>query len=99
MYSIQPEDRAVVDEFKQNPIGNHSPRLQRVLNLFRGAPMADKYVLVCTKPHREWVLGQLSGSRGEPIRMTNQVFNSIEAAEWYVFKQRWKFYTGEELDD
>lgn len=99
MYQIQPEDRAVVEEFKQNPIGNHSPRLQRILNLFRGTSMTDKYVLVCTKPHEEWVLGQLTGNRGEAIRMTNQVFHSIEAAEWYVFKQRWQYYTGEQLED
>lgn len=99
MYQLQPEDKEVVEEFRRNPIGNHSPRLQRVLTLFRGAPMKDKYVLVCTKPHEEWVLGQLTGERGKPIRMTNQVFHSIEAAEWYVFKQRWKHYTGEDLED
>ena len=99
MYQIQPEDRAVIEEFRQNPIGNHSPRLQRVLNLFRGAPMAGKFVLVCTKPHEEWVLGQFTGKRGEPIQMTNQVFHAIEDAEWYVFKARWKHYTGEELED
>ncbi len=31
--------------------------------------------------------------------MTNQVFHSIEAAEWYVFRQRWKHYTGEDLEE
>jgi hypothetical protein len=96
-YRIRPEDKQVVEEFRGNPIGNHSPQLQRVLNLFRGAPMAGKYVLVCRKPHEEWVLGQFTGKRGEPIRMTNQVFHSIESAEWYVFQQRWKHYTGEDL--
>lgn len=99
MYKIQSEDRSVVDEFRQNPIGNHSPRLQRVLNLFRGAPMAEKYVLICRKSHEEWVLGQLTGKRGEPIMMTNKVFYSISEAEWYVFRQRWKHYTNEELKD
>lgn len=99
MYKIQPEDRSVIDEFRQNPIGNHSPRLQRVLNLFRGASMAGKYVLICRKPHEEWVLGQLTGNRGEPITMTNQVFHSIEDAEWYVFRQRWKHYTNEDLEE
>ena len=99
MYKIEPEDKSVVEEFRRNPIGNHSPRLQRVLNLFRGAPMAGKYVLVCRRPHSEWVLGQLTGRRGEPIQMSNQVFHSIEDAEWYVFRQRWKHYTGEDLEE
>ena len=74
-------------------------RLQRILNLFRGEAMAGKYVLVCTKPHREWMLGQLTGARGERIRMTNQVFTSIEEAEWFVFKERWAKYTNETLPD
>jgi hypothetical protein len=99
MYKIQPDDRQFVEEFRKNPIGKHSPGLQRVVNLFRGAPMAGKHVLICRKPHSEWVLGQLTGNRGDPIQMTNQVFHAIEEAEWYVFKVRWKHYTGEELDD
>lgn len=99
MYKIQPDDRSVLEEFRNNPIGNHSPRLQRILNLFRGAQMAGKHVLICRKPHEEWVLGQFTGERGEPIRMTNQVFHSIEAAEWYVFRQRWKHHTGEDLEE
>ena len=35
--------------------------------------MAGKYVLVCRKPHEEWVLGQLTGKRGEPLQMSNHV--------------------------
>jgi hypothetical protein len=31
--------------------------------------------------------------------MSNQVFRKLEDAEWYVFKQRWKQHTGEELGD
>lgn len=99
MYKIQPEDRKVVEEFRRNPIGRHSPQLQRVLNLFRGAPMEGKYVLITRIPHKEWVLGQMTGKRGEPIRMTNQVFHNIEEAEWYVFRQRWKLHTGEDLEE
>ncbi|MFM9857621.1 ABC transporter permease [Pseudoxanthobacter sp. M-2] len=99
MYKIQPDDRKVVEEFRRNPIGRHSPQLQRVLNLFRGAPMEGKYVLITRIPHKEWVLGQMTGKRGEPIRMTNQVFHNIEEVEWYVFRQRWKLHTGEDLEE
>ena len=99
MYRIKPEDRHLADEFRRNPIGHHSPQLQRILNLFRGAPMAGKFVLITRKPHREWILGQLTGKRGEPIKLTNHVFHSIEEAEWHVFKERWKMYTGESIED
>jgi branched-chain amino acid transport system permease protein len=99
MYQIRPEDKAYVEEFKKTPIGHHSPNLQRILNLFRGEPMAGKYVLICTRPHREWTLAVLPGARGERIRMTEEVFQSIEQAEWYVFKQRWAKYAGENLGD
>jgi hypothetical protein len=99
MYRIRPEDKAFIEEFKNTPIGHHSPGLQRILTLFRGEPMAGKYVLVCTKPYKEWMLGQLTGVRGERIRMTNQVFHSINEAEWFVFKQRWAKYANETLAD
>ena len=50
-YKIDPRrDREAVDEFRQNPIGHHSPNLQRVLNTLRGGPLEGKYVLVCTRP-------------------------------------------------
>ena len=68
--------------------------------MFRGEAMAGKYVLICTKPHEQWVLGQLSGRRGDPVRIHhNQVFHSINEAEWEIFKLRWHKYTGEHLDD
>jgi branched-chain amino acid transport system permease protein len=99
MYQIRPEDKACIEEFRKTPIGHHSPNLQRILNLFRGEPMAGKFALICTRPHREWTLAVLSGTRGERIRMTEEVFHSLEEAEWYVFKQRWAKYTGEHLSD
>jgi hypothetical protein len=52
-YKVSKYDRPVVDEFQKTPIGHHSPVLQRVLNVFRGEPLQDKYVLICTKPHKE----------------------------------------------
>jgi hypothetical protein len=99
MYQINPDDVHLAEEFRANPIGKHSPDLQRVLNLFRGEAMADKYVLICTKPHERWVLGQLTGVRGKPVKLSNHVFDRIEDAEWHVFKLRWKKYTGRDLPD
>jgi hypothetical protein len=42
-YKIDPRrDREVVDEFRQKPIGHHSPDLQRVPNTLRGGPLKGK---------------------------------------------------------
>ena len=99
VYKVGRHDRPVVDEFQKTPIGHHSPALQRVLNAFRGEPVKDKYVLICTKPHQEWTLGQLTGERGQPVKMlTDTVFTSIEDAEREVFRRRWTKYTGSDLD-
>jgi N,N-dimethylformamidase len=100
MYKINPNDTHLAKEFKAKPIGHHSADLQKVLNLFRGEAMADKYCLICTRPHEEWVLAQFSGRRGIPPRVHhNRVFTSIEEAEWEVFKLRWEKYTGHKLED
>jgi len=99
MYKVDPDALHLAQEFKAKPIGKHSAELQKVLHLFRGAAQKDKHVLVCTKPHKRWVLGQLTGVRGEPVRLTNHAFDRLEDAEWHVFKLRWKQYTGRDLPD
>ncbi len=94
VYTISADDQDVVEEFNAKPIGHHSPALQRVLNVIRGQPVRDKYVLICTKPHQEWTLGQLTGERGRPVRMlTDHVFTSVAEAEREVFRRRWKRHT------
>lgn len=101
-YKINRANKHLVEEFRAKPIGLHSPDLQKILNVFRGEAIEGKYVLVCTKPHERWVLAQLPSParRGEPLKMHhNQVFHSIEDAEWEVFKLRWHKYTGEHLED
>ena len=99
VYKVGRHDRYLVDEFKQTPIGKHSPALQRVLNVFRGEPVQNKYILICTKPHKEWVLGQLTGERGKPIKvLKDKVFKNLEDAEWEVFRRRWKNHAGSNPD-
>ena len=96
-YQVTEKDLYVVDEFMENPIGHHSPDLQRVLNTLRGADVKGKHCLVCTKPGREWQLAQLSGVRGKPVKMLDKTFDNVEDAERYVFRLRWKQHTGKAL--
>ena len=84
---------------KANPIGHHSPDLQRVLNTLRGADVKGKHCLVCTKPGREWRLAQLSGVRGKPVKLLDKTFDNIDDAERYVFRLRWKQHTGKALPE
>ncbi len=98
IHKIEHRDRNLAAEFDARPIGHHSPALQRVLNVFRGQLMKDKYVLLCTKPHKKWVLGKLTGERGSPVKIIgSRVFSSIEDAERAVFRLRWKKHTGRRL--
>jgi N,N-dimethylformamidase len=96
-YRPKADDRRLIEEFKRNPIGHHSPDLQRLLNRMRGAPMAGKFCLVVISPNREWQLAKTSGVPGKPLEMLEQRFTSMAEAEWYVFRQRWKALTGESL--
>jgi hypothetical protein len=98
-YRIRPEDREWVDEFRQNPIGRHSPQLQRILNTLRAGPMEGRYVLFCRKPFEEYVLARHPGRRDRPLELLeDHVFASREEAEWAVFKLRWKEHTGEDVN-
>ena len=92
-YRIQPEDKPAFDEFMQDPFGNHSLRLQRILNLFRGCG-ESRYALLCIKPHKEWVLMSIYGPN-LPIEIHHDVvFNNLADAEREIFARRWKYHTG-----
>lgn len=85
-------------EFCKQPIGAHSPNLHFILQHFRKAPVAGKYVLVAIEPHRRWVLGTLTGVRGDPVRLIEEhAFDDIAEAERFVFRLRWRDLTGEQL--
>ena len=99
-YRIDPDtDRAYVEEFRRQPIGAHSPGLQRLLNIMRHDPSGWQIILVCRRPFAEWVVGLMPSNRADPIRIENGlVFTSREAAEWEVFRRRWRMHTGEDLN-
>ena len=89
---------ALAAEFLAGYGRRQSPGLQRLLWRFRGAPLAGKYALICTKPDREWRLIRLSGVRGEPLTpVPGKVFRSLAEAERAVFRLRWREATGREL--
>ena len=99
-WRIDPErDLPLAREFMAQPIGLHSPNLQRLLRSMRGGPVAGKYALLKSKPGREWMLMQLSGERGKPPKLYEDVvFTDLDEAERHVFRLRWRQITGRDLE-
>lgn len=88
----------LAEEFRRNPFGRHSPELRVLLNRLRSRQAQDPYVLLCTKPHREWLLARKSDARQSPAHVvTGKRFTSAEEAEWEVFKLLWQQHTGEDI--
>ena len=90
----------LVAEFRSHPFGRHSADLQALLDYMRGGPIPGSYFLWMVEPHTKWVLARFTES--EPLRaerLDEFVFHDIIAAEWHVFRARWKEIFGVELED
>jgi len=98
VFQFDPSRIDLAREFKARPFGEHSPDLQYLLNLMRAPSDRPFYMLVATEPHRRWTLAVKTPGDLEPPRLSNAVFESLEAAEWEVFKRRWKALGGGDLD-
>ena len=98
MYKIDPSRTDLVEEFRCNPGGPHSPELTLVVNRLRVMPMADRHILVCTQRGREWTLAKMPTVRGAKLELIeDRVFNDYDEGAWEVFKMRWQTVTGESL--
>ena len=97
MYAFDSRRLDLAREFKARPFGVHSPDLQYLLNLMRSRETAGRYVLVMTRPHAQWTLARLTDENHGPPVLTNTTFDSLEAAEWGVFKLRWEALAGAPL--
>jgi branched-chain amino acid transport system permease protein len=79
----------LIAEHARKPLGQHSDALERVLNYFRRAPQANKYIGVCTQPWAEWRIGILSGVRGVPPKiLDDQRFTSEQDLQHGIFLRR-----------
>ena len=53
-----------------------------VLNNRKYGPIPGAYMVMCTKPGKEWCVGQLNADRAKPfILFDDKVFSSIEEAQ------------------
>ncbi len=98
MYAIDASRTDLVEEYRANPAGPYSPELTLLVNRLRLGPMEERYILVCTKRGREWVLAKMPTVRGAKLDLfEDRVFHDYDAATWEVFRMRWQAVTGEEL--
>lgn len=84
-------------EFRARPYGRHSAGLQRVLNRMRSEPFSGRYVLVQERKGSPYRLAQLGSAPAAPISYTGDTFDTLEEAEWAVFKLRWRRLFGTDL--
>jgi hypothetical protein len=97
MFTIDPRRTDLALEFKRRPFGPHSPELQAVLNVLRSSRHCQNLLLVCVKPHAEFVLAEKQPDGLPPRLFSDPVFSSPEEAEWHAFRLRWEAVTGERL--
>jgi branched-chain amino acid transport system permease protein len=79
----------LIAEHARKPLGQHSDALERVLNYFRRAPQASKYIGVYMQPWVEWRIGVLSGVRGvPPTILEDERFTSEQDLQHGIFLRR-----------
>lgn len=82
-------DDDLIEEHAENPIGQHSDDLERVLVYFRRQTVEDKYALIETEENETWCIGKTTGVRGEPPEIvSDETYDSHEEAEHALFQHR-----------
>jgi hypothetical protein len=95
VFRFDPTRLDLAREYRARPFGAHSPDLQYLLNLMRTSDVGGRYVLLMTRPHAQWTLARMPESGlGTPLP-TNATFDSLEDAEWAVFRLRWEALAGQ----
>jgi hypothetical protein len=98
MYEVDPARTNLVEEYRANPFGPYSPELTLLVNRLRLGPVEERFILVCTKRSREWVVARMPTVRGRKLELLEgAVFDDYAAAAWEIFRLRWQVVTGREL--
>ncbi len=78
--------RKIIAEHKRDPIGIHSDALDRVLNYLRRPNLLERYVIVCTRPFKQWRIARMTGVADETPAFTDaRPYNSEAKAAHAVF--------------
>ena len=89
LYPVETDDDYVA-EFRNNPLGPHSPGLQRLLTILRSSPAARAMAIVTLVPFQQWAIARLPEDRPGRIMIEREVvFTSLAEAEWALFSRLW----------
>ena len=98
MHRVDSERLDLAREFKANPIGPHSPDLQKLLKLLRWNEITDRYVVIQPRHGEPYYLARTTGPKGHPIEIfRGQRFDTLPEANWALFCKRWEQQTGQPL--
>ena len=76
--SLEKKAMVGLDEDKINDLA----KCLFTLNNRRYGPIPGAYMVICTKPEKEWCVAQLNADRAKPfIIFEDKAFNSIDAAQ------------------
>ena len=76
--SLEKKAMVGLDEDKINDLA----KCLFTLNNRRYGPIPGAYMVICTKPDKEWCVAQLNADRAKPfIIFEDKAFNSIDAAQ------------------
>mgnify|MGYP006158336599 FL=1 len=95
IYKIDGSRMDLAKEYRDKLKGPYSFELQSILDRMRTSSLNGRFVLIVIEPFKRFGLARLSGKRGEPPKIIDDViYNSISEAEWDIFKRRWFELTG-----
>lgn len=81
--------KKLIAEHKRDPMGLHSDALNRVLSYFRRPNRLERYVIICTRPFKQWRVARVSGMAGQgPMFADERSYNSEAKAAHAVFLMR-----------
>ena len=98
MHHIDPARLDLAREFKAQPLGPHSPDLQKLLKILRWDPVEGRVVAVQPERDGPWYLARLTGPKGHPVEIFRQrAYATLLEAYWALFRRRWEDHTGQAL--
>ncbi len=98
MHAVDPSRHDLAREYKANPIGPHSPDLQKLLKLLRWEPVAGRFLVVRPRHDGLWYLARTTGPKGHPLEIFyRHGYDTQMAAHWALFCKRWEQHTGQVL--
>ena len=98
MHHIDPARLDLARDFKAQPLGPHSPDLQKLLKILRWDPVEGRVVAVQPERDGPWYLARLTGPKGHPVEIFRQrAYATLLEAYWALFRRRWEDHTGQAL--